>query len=136
MYQQITLVGHLGQDPEMRYTPDGTPVASFSLAVNKSWVGQDGQRQDKTLWLRITVWRKLAENVSQFLRKGGKALVIGEVEAPYAYTDRDGNLRASLGVTAQTVRFLDSRRDEGEGGPMNAGPAAEPEGFPEDDIPF
>ncbi len=111
MYQQITLVGNLGTDPEMRYTPSGVPVASFSLAVNKSWVGQDGQRQDKTVWFRVTAWRKLAETVSQYLTKGRQVMVVGEIEEARGYLDREGNARASLEVTAQTVRFLGQRGD-------------------------
>lgn len=116
MYQQITLVGNLGNDPEMRYTPSGVPVASFNLAVNKSWVNQEGQRQDKTLWFRVTAWRKQAETVSQYLTKGRQVLVIGEIEEARPWTDRDGNQRASLEVTAQTIKFLGGR---GEGGPMH-----------------
>ena len=111
MYQQITLVGNLGNDPEMRFTSSGVPVASFSLAVNRSWTGQDGQRQDKTTWFRISVWNKQAEIVSQYLTKGRQVLVIGEMEDARAYTDRDGNMRASLEVRAQTVRFLGQRGD-------------------------
>lgn len=113
MYQQITLIGNLGNDPEMRYTGNGTPVASFSLAVNKRWTGQDGQAQDKTTWFRVTTWRKQAEIVSQYLAKGAKVMVVGEVEEAKAFTDRDGNNRASLEVTAQTVKFLSPVQGEG-----------------------
>lgn len=120
MYQHITLVGNLGQDPEMRYTPSGVPVTSFSLAVNKSWVGADGQRQDKTLWFRVTAWRKLAETASQYLTKGRQILVIGEIEEARPWTDRDGNQRASLEVTAQTIKFLNTRTD-GVAGAENSG---------------
>jgi single-strand DNA-binding protein len=116
MYQQVTLVGNLGSDPEMRYTPSGVPVASFRMAVNKSWTGDDGQRQDKTTWFRVTAWRKLAETVSQYLTKGAKVLVVGEIEDARPYTDREGNLRATLEVTAQVVRFLNTR---GEGQMMS-----------------
>jgi len=136
MYQQITLVGNLGSDPEMRYTPSGVPVTSFSLAVNKSWTGQDGQRQEKTTWFRITTWRKQAETVSQYLTKGRQVLVIGEVEEARPWTDRDGNQRASLEVTAQLVRFIGSRGD-GSGGSHDAPvPETPPEGVGEADIPF
>jgi single-strand DNA-binding protein len=116
MYQQITLVGNLGSDPEMRYTPSGVPVASFRMAVNKSWTGDDGQRQDKTTWFRVTAWRKLAETVSQYLTKGAKVLVVGEIEEARPYTDRDGNLRATLEITAQVVRFLNTRGEMQAGG--------------------
>jgi len=111
MYQQFTAVGNLGNDPEMRYLDSGVPVTSFSLAINKSWTGQDGQRKDKTLWVRVTCWRKLAEVVSQYCRKGQQVLITGELEEARAFTDRDGNNRASLEITAQTVKFLGSKGD-------------------------
>ncbi len=116
MFQQITLVGNLGRDPEMRYTPSGVPVTSFSVAVNKRYQGQDGQWQDKTIWFRVTAWRKLAETASQYLTKGSKVLVVGELEEPRIWTDRDGQAQASLDVTAQTIRFLSSRGDTAGGG--------------------
>lgn len=138
MYQQITLIGNLGNDPEMRYTPSGVPVASFNLAVNRSWTGQDGQRQDKTTWFRISVWNKQAETVSQYLSKGRQVLVIGEVEEARAYTDRDGNMRASLEVKAQSVRFLGQRGDAPVGGNYsNSAPAAAgATDVQDEDIPF
>lgn len=111
MYQQIVLIGNLGNDPEMRYTPSGVPVASFNLAVNKTWTNAEGQRQDKTTWFRVTTWRKNAEIASQYLTKGRQVLVVGELEDARAYTDRDGNLRASLEVTAQTIKFLGKNSD-------------------------
>lgn len=141
MYQQITLVGNLGNDPEMRYTPSGVPVTSFSLAVNKTWVGQDGQKQEKTMWFRITAWRKTAETVSQYMTKGQKVLIVGEVEEARSYVDRDGNQRASIEVTAQTVRFLGSRGDGVMGGNFagSTAPASASAGAAEvqdEDIPF
>ena len=111
MFQQITLVGNLGNDPEMRYTPSGVPVATFSLAVGRVWNDPEGQRQEKTTWFRVTAWRRDAELVSQYLSKGRQVLIIGEVEEARAFTDRDGNNRASLEVTARTIRFIGSRGD-------------------------
>lgn len=141
MYQQITLVGNLGNDPEMRYTPTGVPVAHFSLAVSKSWTTQEGQRQDKTMWFRVTTWRKQAETVSQYLTKGSKVLVVGELEEARAYTDRDGNLRTALEVTAQTVRFLSGRGDAAghEGANFQGAPAAtggDSHAVSDEEIPF
>jgi single-strand DNA-binding protein len=107
MFQQLTLIGNLGTDVEMRFTPSGVPVASFTLAVNKAWTNQAGERQEKTTWFRITVWRKQAEVASQYLKKGRRVLVVGEVEEASAWTDRDGNPRATLEVTAQFVKFMD-----------------------------
>ncbi|MEM7133743.1 MAG: single-stranded DNA-binding protein [Chloroflexota bacterium] len=148
MYQQITLVGNLGNDPEMRYTPGGVPVVSFNLAVNKSWTTQDGQRQDKTTWFRVTAWRKTAEIVSQYLTKGRQVLVIGEVDEARAFVDRDGNNRASLEVTAQIIKFLGNRNDlpmnPGGGAPAMAAPPPmgadgggdQGGGLSDEDIPF
>ncbi len=106
MYQQLTLIGNLGTEPEMRYTPSGTPVATFTLAVNRAWTTQDGARQEKTTWFRVTCWRKLAETVTAHLHKGRQVLVVGEVEEAHAWLDSEGKPRATLEVTAQTVRFL------------------------------
>lgn len=116
MFQQIILVGNLGADPEMRYTPSGVPVTSIRVAVNKRWTGQDGQRQEKTTWFRVTAWRRQAEVLSQYATKGSQVMVIGEIEEPSTWTDRDGNFRASLEVTARSVQFMGSRGDAGMGG--------------------
>ncbi len=119
-YQQITIVGNLGRDPEMRYTPTGVPVTSFSVAVSRNWTDQNGQRQEKTTWFRVSAWRKTAEVVSQYAVKGSLVLVTGEIDEPRIWTDKDGNARSSLEITAQNVRFLggrpDGNRQDGEGG--------------------
>lgn len=138
MYQQITLVGNLGSDPEMKYTPSGVPVTSFRVAVNKSWTGQDGARQDKTTWFRVTAWRQLAELCAKYLSKGRQVLIIGEVEEARPWTDREGNLRASLEITAQTVKFIGSRGDDG-GGSYNGSATTSNDNEDvsnEEDIPF
>ncbi len=127
MYQRIVLVGNLGRDPEMRYTPNGTPVTSFSVATNRKYTASDGQLRDETLWFRISVWGKQAETCNQYLGKGQKVLVEGtligdENGGPRIWVGQDGKPRASFEVRAQTVRFL-SRRDEA-GGPPPSGSAA------------
>lgn len=114
MYQQLMLIGNLGNDPEQRYTPGGVPVASFSLAVNRNWTDADGNRQSKSTWFRVTCWKKQSEIVAQYLTKGSKVMVIGEIEEARPYTDRDGNQRASLEVTAQTIKFLSGKGDDTE----------------------
>ena len=111
MFQQTHIIGHLGQDPEMRYTTSGVAVASFSVATKKSWTAADGQRQEKTVWFRCSSWNKQAEIVTQYLRKGSKVHVIGELEEPRVFTDSDGNARSSLEMRAITVTFLDSKGD-------------------------
>jgi single-strand DNA-binding protein len=116
MFQQVILLGNLGSDPEMRYTPSGVPVTSFSLAVNRVWNSQDGQRQEKTIWFRVSAWRRDAEIASQYLAKGRQVLIVGELEEPRTYQDRDGNTRVSLDVTARNIRLVGSRGDAAGGG--------------------
>jgi single-strand DNA-binding protein len=131
MYQRTIVVGHLGRDPEMRYTPSGVPVTSFSIATTRKWTNANGEPQEKTTWFRVTCWRKQAELAAQYLQKGRPVLVEGEIDAS-AWTDREGNPRASLELTAFTVRFLGGR---GEGGEAAGGGPGE-ELVSEDEIPF
>ena len=109
MYNKHIIVGNVGSDPEMKYTPSGIPVTTFSLAVNRKWKNGDGQQQEKTTWWRVTVWRQQAEIVSQYVTKGMKVLVEGEDIEARAFTDKQGNQRASLEITANAVRFLSSK---------------------------
>jgi len=136
MYQKITLIGRLGNDPQMRYTADGTPVTSFSVATDRRWTDANGQQQQRTVWFRVTAWRRLAETCNQFLAKGRMVFVEGEIQEPKPFQGRDGEWRASLDVTANQVRFLSGR---GEGAPA-AGAEAEGEGpapaVDEEEIPF
>jgi single-strand DNA-binding protein len=139
MYQQITLIGNLGTDPEMRYTQSGVPVTTFSLAVTRRWSGQDGQRQEKTIWFRVTAWRKLAEFSSQYLTKGRQVLVVGEMEEPRVWTDsRSGEARAGLDVTANTIQFVGNKPDGAAvSAPASSAPAGADAGTMHDeDIPF
>jgi single-strand DNA-binding protein len=112
MYQKLTIVGNLGADPEMRYTQDGTPVTTFSVATNRRWTNRDGSQGEETVWFRITAWRRLGEVCNEYLEKGRQVLVEGrlrpdpETGGPRVWTGRDGQPRASFEVTAQTVKFL------------------------------
>lgn len=115
MFQQIILVGHLGSDPEMRYTSSGVPVTNFNLAVSRRWTNQEGQPQEKTTWFRINLWERRAETAAQYLAKGAKVMIIGEIDRAHPWTDRDGNLQASIEITATQFRFLDSRSSNGNG---------------------
>jgi single-strand DNA-binding protein len=126
MFQQLILVGHLGSDPELRYTADGTPVAHFSVAVNRRWTKEDGSQGDETTWFRVTTWRKQAETVNQYLKKGSQVMVVGRVSGR-GYVGADGTPRASLEVTADTVKFLGGA-PRSEDSPF-AEPAAEEEVF-------
>jgi single-strand DNA-binding protein len=133
MYQHVVIVGNLGRDPEMRYTPSGVPVTTFSVAVNRKWKGQDGEPREKTTWFRVKAWRKLAELCNQYLTKGQLVLVEGEIDAS-AWMGQDNEPRASLELTAQNVRFLGSRSGgtgSGSGEAFKEGPAVG-----EEDLPF
>ncbi|MBN1310623.1 MAG: single-stranded DNA-binding protein [Anaerolineae bacterium] len=131
MFQQCIIIGNLGSDPEMRYTPDGTPVTSFRVAVNRKWTSADGNQTEKTWWFRVTCWRRLAETTNQYLKKGRQVMVVGEIDAS-AWTDQEGQPRAALELTARDVRFLGGSRDDA-GGDME-GSTSIPQG--EEDIPF
>lgn len=135
MYQKTIVVGHLGRDPEMRYTPSGVAVTSFSVATTRKWTNQNGEQQEKTTWFRVTCWRKLAELTAQYLKKGRLVLVEGDIEAS-AFTDREGSPKASLELTATNIKFLGGREDGG--GATGGGGAHAVDDFPqsEEDIPF
>jgi single-strand DNA-binding protein len=143
MFQRTTVIGHLGKDPEMRYTPSGVPVTSFNVATSRKWTNANGEQQEKTTWFRVTCWRKLAELTAQYCQKGKLVLVEGDIEAS-TWTDKEGNARATLELTATNVRFLSGRGEGGEGGEMPVRAAAGAGGnhgdsdFPanEDEIPF
>jgi single-strand DNA-binding protein len=131
MYQKTIVIGHLGRDPEMRYTPSGLAVTSFSVASTRKWTDKNGQQQEKTTWFRITAWDKLGELCNQYLTKGKLVFVEGDIDAN-AYTSQDGQPRASLELTARNIRFLSGggQGGEAEGALRERGPVME------DDIPF
>lgn len=113
MYQQLTLIGNVGNIPELRYTPSGVAVCNLSIAINKRWTDSEGASQEKTTWFRITAWRRQAEIISEYVQKGSRIMVIGEVEEARPYVDREGNQQAALEVTATDFRFLENRAQNG-----------------------
>ena len=108
-FSQTIIIGNVGREPEMRYTPQGVAVCDFSVAVNKV-TGKGEARKEETTWFKVTVWRERAETASQFIKKGMKIMVVGEVKAS-AYTNKQGQPVASLELTANDFKFLDSRGD-------------------------
>lgn len=114
MYQQTTIIGNVGKDPELRFTPQGVAVCDFTVAVNKRYTTQGGDSREETTWFRVTCWRQLAETVAKYVRKGRQIFVVGEVAAS-AYTDKAGQPAATLEITAQTVKFLGQREDNEDG---------------------
>jgi len=144
MFQTIILAGNLGRDPEMRYTPTGQAVTSFSVATNRRYTNNNGESVKETIWFRISAWGKMAETCNQYLKKGSKVLVEGRLTAdpatggPRIWTGQDGSPRASFEVSAQTVRFLSSRSETAEPG-LGSAPAADEDvasGGDAGDIPF
>lgn len=106
MYQQITLVGRLGGDMAMRYTPTGVAVTNGSLAVSKSRQDKNGQWQETTAWFRLNLWREQAERAAEQFQKGDKILVTGELEEPKIWTDRSGTARVTLEIKVHTIRRI------------------------------
>ncbi len=162
---KVILVGRLGQNPEVRYTPGGAAVANFSVATNESWSDKNGQKQERTEWHKVVVWGKLAELCNQFLAKGRQVYLEGRLQTRQ-WQDKDGQTKYTTEIQAQTVQFLGGQAGErgqgmgqgqgmgneyGQGGgggysrgaPQGAGPSgpgpqfgAEEPSFTEDDIPF
>jgi len=120
MFQTVIIVGNLGRDPEMRYTPSGRPVTSFSVATNRQYTNNAGETIKETIWFRVSAWGKQAETCNQYLKKGSKVLIEGRLTAdpntggPRIWTGQDGNPRASFEVMAGAVRFLTPRGEAGE----------------------
>jgi len=157
MYQKVVLIGNLGQDPEMRYTPGGTAVTHFSVATTSKiskgtnsecpdgWKeSYNGKNWELTTWWRVTAWRQLGEICNQYLSKGRQVYVEGEargtavngVQNPRVWTGNDGVTRASFEITARVVKFLSGRGERAEGTGPGA-PEEPPPGFVEEnEIPF
>ena len=105
-------IGRLTRDPELRYTPGGTGVCKFGIAVNRTYKNKEGNNVDNVLFINITTWGKQAENCSQFLKKGRRVAVNGELRSNN-WQDKDGNKRVSFEINARTVQFLDLIKDDG-----------------------
>jgi len=141
MFHKVILVGNLGRDPEMRYTPSGQAVTNLSVATNRTYTDNAGNQVKQTVWFRVSVWGKQAEASHQYLRKGRQVLVEGRLNPddngnPRIWNAQDGTPRASYELTAETVRFLGG---PGDGGGAAAASSEEPAlGAPEseDEIPF
>ncbi|RPI92569.1 MAG: single-stranded DNA-binding protein [Chloroflexi bacterium] len=142
MFHTIIIVGNVGKDPEMRYTPSGQAVTSFSVATNRQYTTGSGEQVKETIWFRITTWGKQAEICNQYLKKGSKVLIEGRLTpdkntgGPRIWNKQDGSTGASFEVTAGTVRFLSSRGEATGEGPMMGGGMEGAEIPAEDDIPF
>ncbi len=138
MYHTIIIVGNLGRDPEMRYTPTGQAVTNVSVATNRQYTASDGTQVKETIWFRVSAWGKLAEICNQYLRKGSKVLVEGRLVpdpatgGPRTWTRQDGTTSSSFEVSASTIRFLSGRGEEDSG--FQGGEAVAP--VEDNNIPF
>ena len=118
---KVILIGNVGADPELRYTPGGTAVTNFNIATNESWTDNSGDQQERTEWHRIVVWGRLAEICNQYLRKGSKVYIEGRLQTR-SWEGQDGQKRYTTEVVAREMQMLDSRDEMGGG--MDAAPAA------------
>lgn len=136
---KVILIGNLGRDPEIRYTPNGQAVANFTLATSESFTTREGKREDRTEWHRIVVWGKTAENCAQYLSKGRSVYVEGRLQTR-EWEDKEGQKRRTTEVVAQTVQFLGGPRGGGAPGAGRDGGSdafgGEQPPAAGDDIPF
>ncbi|HYY57220.1 MAG TPA: single-stranded DNA-binding protein [Pyrinomonadaceae bacterium] len=145
-FNKIILVGNLGRDPELRYTPQGTPVCNFTVATNEKRKDRGGEMQDFTTWFRVTLWGRQAETASQYLTKGRPIYVEGRLRLE-EWTDKDGKQRYTLEVHATDMQFIGGGRGDeaaaqaaspagaGRSGATADRQAPEPD-LSDDDIPF
>jgi single-strand DNA-binding protein len=155
-FNKIIIVGNLGRDPELRYTPQGIAVCSFTMATNEKRKDKSGELQDITTWFRITLWRQQAENAAKYLTKGSPVYIEGRLKIE-EWTDRDNNNRYTLDVQATEMQFISAGRGESSGEysgpddfethsgpPSSSGAGSRPSAprpvaapaTPDDDIPF
>jgi single-strand DNA-binding protein len=128
------LIGNLGKDPEIRYTPSGQAVVTFSLATTEKWRDKEGQLQERTDWHNIVVWGKMAETANEYLKKGRPVYIEGRIQNR-SYDDKDGNKRYISEVVAQRLQFLGGKPDQAAG-PRPAQEEPPDVAADDDDLPF
>ena len=142
---KVILIGNLGRDPEVRYTPSGTAVANFSIATTENWTNKDGEKQSHTEWHRIVAWRRLGEICGEYLSKGKQVYIEGRIRTN-EWEDQEGNKRRTTEIEALNMQMLGSRAQAeplsnesfGSGSETASSKAPETDsiGPTEDDIPF
>lgn len=141
---KVILIGNLGRDPEVRYTPSGTAVANFSLATTENWTNKDGEKQSRTEWHRIVAWGRLGETCGEYLSKGSQVYIEGSIQTN-EWEDQEGNKRKTTEIRAWRMQMLGSRAQaeplsNESFGPepetASSGPETASSGPTEDDIPF
>ncbi len=129
---KVMLIGNLGRDPELRYTADGTPVANFSIATSARWRNAEGEMQEQTEWHDVVAWRRLAEIVGEYLKKGSQVFVEGKLKTR-SWEGKDGQKRYRTEVVVDNMMMLSGRGEPGA--PAGEG-GFQPEQISDDDIPF
>jgi single-strand DNA-binding protein len=127
MLNKVMIIGHLGRDPELRFTQTGTPVATLSIATDESYTDKDGNKVERTEWHRVVVFQRSAENCSQYLSKGSLVFVEGKLQTR-KWQDQQGQDRYSTEIKADRVQFLDRKGDRAAAG--DDGAARRPQGGP------
>jgi single-strand DNA-binding protein len=130
---KVFLIGNLGRDPELRYTPSGTPVANFSLATSERWKNADGELQEHTEWHNIVAWRRLAEIAGEYLHKGSKVYIEGKIRSR-SWEGQDGQKRFRTEIMVDNLMLLDARSEQP--GQQVGDSGFEPDQISDDDIPF
>lgn len=139
----VILIGNLGADVELKYTPSGAAVANVNIAVSESWNDKDGNKQERTEWCRLVFWSKLAEIAGQYLRKGSKVYVEGKLQTR-SWDDKDGNKRQTTEVHVRQMQMLDGKTEQpnisqGDDSDTRPFPGAPGPGYADDDgidLPF
>jgi single-strand DNA-binding protein len=133
---KVQIIGHLGKDPEMRYTPSGKPVTTFTAAVSRSWNSADGERHSETEWFNIVAWGNLAEICKQYLTKGQQVYIEGRLQTR-RWDDKEGLKHTNVEIVANEMMMLGDRRDHNS--TQSSSETAAPEDAPEtneDEFPF
>jgi single-strand DNA-binding protein len=132
---KVILIGNLGKDPEVSYTPSGIAVAKFSMATSEKWKDAEGNFQEKTEWHNIVAWRKLAEICGQYLKKGSKVYIEGKLQTRSWDDKNTGVKKYMTEIVADNLIMLDSRGQGGDSGADNM-PVAQEQSTPDTDLPF
>ena len=134
---KVIIVGNLGADPELRYTPSGKAVATFRVATREQWTGKEGAKEERTEWHRVVAWARLGEICGEYLHKGSQVYVEGRLQTR-AWEDREGNKRSTTEIIAQSMQMLGAAPSKGGTAKSSEErfPEEEPVSIPDDDIPF
>lgn len=132
---KVIIVGRLGRDPELKYTPSGMAVCTFSVATSERWKDKDGKDQERTEWHRIVVWSKLAELCNQYLSQGKQVFIEGQLQTR-SWDDKEGQKRYVTEIIAKSVQFLGDRPESGEAKSYRDQYSDSEKTFNADDIPF